>query len=144
MDLTGFGSIFDFGSKVIDKLFPDPEKANAAKIEMIKLQQAGEFKQIESALEMAKGQMEINKIEASHASIFVAGARPFIMWTCGISFAYAAVIEPIARFISLVMFGYIGIFPVLDTTITMQVLFGILGLGAMRSYDKGNILKKKE
>jgi len=47
-----------------------------------------------------------------------------------------AIFEPIGRFIAAVGFGYEGEFPVIDTTITMQILFGILGLGAMRSYDK--------
>jgi hypothetical protein len=40
------------------------------------------------------------------------------------------------RFVAKVWFGYAGFFPVLDTNITMQVLFGILGLGAFRSYEK--------
>ena len=42
------------------------------------------------------------------------------------------------RFFASVIYGYIGGFPLIDTTLTMQILFGILGLGAMRSYDKKN------
>jgi hypothetical protein len=49
--------------------------------------------------------------------------------------AYAAILEPILRLIA-TLWGYTGEFPVIDTTITMQILFGLLGLGAMRSYDK--------
>ena len=52
--------------------------------------------------------------------------------------AYVAVIEPIARFIAQVWFHYAGWFPAIDTTLTMQVLLGLLGLGAMRSYEKSN------
>jgi hypothetical protein len=83
-----------------------------------------------------ESQTEINKIEAGSASLWVAGARPFIMWVCGVAFAYATVLEPILRFGSKVWFGYTGDFPVIDTNLTMQVLFGILGLGVMRSFDK--------
>ena len=83
-----------------------------------------------------QSQTEINKIEAASASLWVSGARPFIMWVCGIAFAYATVLEPVLRFASKVWFDYAGEFPVIDTTLTMQVLFGILGLGVMRSFDK--------
>lgn len=81
-------------------------------------------------------QTEINKIEAASSSVWVSGARPFIMWVCGIAFAYASVLEPVLRFFAKVFFGYAGDFPVIDTDLTMQVLFGILGLGVMRSFDK--------
>ncbi len=81
-------------------------------------------------------QTEINKEEAKSSSIWVAGARPFIMWVCGVAFAYVAVLEPILRFTASVMFGYAGAFPVIDTDLTMQVLFGILGLGIFRTAEK--------
>ncbi len=130
MDLTGFGSIFDFGSKVIDKLFPDPEKANVAKLEMIKLQQAGEFKQIESALEMAKGQMEINKIEASAPDFFTRGWRPSVGWICSFGLLYQFLIRPL-------IIGFnLGNFPDLDMGTLMTLLMGLLGLGAYRTVEK--------
>lgn len=81
-------------------------------------------------------QTEINKEEAKSSSLFVSGARPFIMWICGFSLAYVAIIEPIARFAAQVGFSYNGAFPVIDTDLTLQVLLGMLGLGAMRSFDK--------
>lgn len=83
-----------------------------------------------------ESQAEINKIEAGSSSLWVSGARPFIMWICGVAFAYVAVLEPVLRFAAKVWFGYSGDFPVIDTNITMQVLLGILGLGVMRSFDK--------
>lgn len=48
MDLTGIGSIFDFGSKIIDKLFPDKAEAERLKLELLLQQQAGEFKELEA------------------------------------------------------------------------------------------------
>ena len=83
-----------------------------------------------------QGQVDVNKVEAASANAFIAGWRPFIGWTCGLAFSYAAIIEPLLRFAAQVWFGYAGAFPVIDTNLTMQILFGILGLGAMRSYDK--------
>jgi hypothetical protein len=86
--------------------------------------------------ERLTAQTDINKEEAKSSSLWVSGARPFIMWVCGVAFAYATVFEPVLRFASKVWFGYAGDFPVIDTNLTMQVLFGILGLGVMRSFDK--------
>jgi hypothetical protein len=56
--------------------------------------------------------------------------------TCGFALLYAAILDPMARFVATVILKYVGPFPVIDTTITMQVLFGLLGLGGMRMYEK--------
>lgn len=135
-DLTGLGSLFDFGGKLIDKLFPDPQKAQEAKIELFKLQQNGELAILAAETDLAKGQLDINTEEAKSSNFFVSGWRPACGWVGATGLAYGAILEPFARFIAKVGFGYSGDFPVIDTTITMQILFGLLGLGAMRSYDK--------
>ena len=92
----------------------------------------------ENGIKIDLAQIEVNKLEASNASIFVSGWRPAIGWVCGIAFGYAAVLEPLARFIAQVGFGYVGLFPVIDTMLTLQVLGGLLGLAGLRSWDKKN------
>jgi hypothetical protein len=82
------------------------------------------------------GQMAVNQEEAKSTNWFVAGWRPWIGWICGAGLAYAVLIEPLARFIAQVGFHYAGPFPVIDTTLTMQVLIGMLGLGTMRTWEK--------
>lgn len=136
LDITGFGALFDFGAKVVDKLFPDPQKAQEAKIELFKLQQTGELAQLAAETSLTKAQIEVNAVEAASSDKFVSRGRPFVIWVGGFAFAYATILEPIARFVASVGFHYAGAFPAIDTTITLQVLFGLLGLGAMRSYDK--------
>jgi hypothetical protein len=101
-------------------------------VEMAKVQL--QLEQLENAIQ--QGQLKINEAEAHHPSIFVAGARPFIMWGCGFALLYASMFEPLGRFFAVVVFGYSGAFPALDTTLTGQVLMGLLGLGVMRSHDK--------
>jgi len=121
--------IFGLVGTVIDRLIPDKAAAEKAKLEMAGALQAQEFQiQIE--------QIRVNAEEAKSTNWFVAGGRPAIMWICGFSLAYAAVIEPIGRFIAKVWFGYEGEFPMIDTDLTIQVLFGILGLGAFRTAEK--------
>ena len=121
--------LLSVGNKLIDHFFPDANQAAAAKLELLKMQQNGD-------LQVMASQMEINKIEAQNPSLFVSGWRPFIGWVCGISLTYAAIIEPVSRFIAKVIFNYFGEFPVIDTTLTLQILLGLLGLAGMRSWEK--------
>jgi len=94
------------------------------------------------AQELAKGQLEINKAEASHKSIFVAGWRPFIGWTCGIALAWHFVLQPLIMFLS-VLFGFtLPELPVFDMGSLMTVLMGMLGLGGLRTYEKQKGLTK--
>lgn len=121
---------------LLDKLFPDPAAAAAAKLEVMKMAQNGELAQLDADVKLAQGQMEINQVEAANPSLLVSGGRPFVLWTCGVALAYVAIIEPIARFVATVFFHYTGEFPAINTDITMQVLLGLLGLSGLRSYDK--------
>jgi len=87
-------------------------------------------------LGLLTGQLEINKAEAESDSTFVAGWRPFCGWIGGFALAYAAILEPLLRFIASVVFAYKGNFPVIDTMLTLQILMGMLGLAGLRTYDK--------
>lgn len=128
--------LFDAATKLIDRFFPDPEKKAAAQLELLKMQQTGDLAKLAAETDLVKGQLAINQAEAGSDSVFVAGWRPAVGWVGAFGLGYAAILEPILRFASTVGFGYAGSFPVIDTDLTMQILFGILGLGAMRSYDK--------
>lgn len=128
--------LFSFGGKLIDRFFPDATLAAAAKLELITLQQNGELAVMANETNLALAQIAVNAEEAKSSSIFVSGARPSIMWICAFALAYASILEPIGRFVGTVVFGYTGAYPVIDNDITMQVLYGILGLGAYRSYER--------
>jgi len=97
---------------------------------------AAELDSYKAESDRMAGQIEINKIEAASSSLFVAGGRPAVMWICALALSYAALIEPVARFVAKVCFAYAGDFPVIDTDITLQVLLGLLGLGTLRTAEK--------
>ncbi len=80
------------------------------------------------ANEEAKAQLEVNKVEAAHKSLFVAGWRPFIGWVCGVAMASNFLLMPY-------LVAFIDVQP-LDLTVMMPVLMGMLGLGTMRSVEK--------
>lgn len=128
--------LFDLGKGLIDRLFPDPAAKAAAQLELLKMQQNGDLAQLAAETDLAKLQIQTNIEEAKSTNWWVAGWRPAIGWVCGAGLAYAALVEPFARFAAKVWFGYAGDFPVIDTDLTLQILMGMLGLGAMRSLEK--------
>lgn len=123
------GSIIDVVGKVIDRVVPDKAAAEKAKLEF-------EAQALTQEFQLALGQLKINEAEAGHSSIFVAGWRPCVGWICAAALGYAAILEPVARFVAKVGFAYTGAFPVIDTMLTMQVLLGLLGLGGLRTWEK--------
>ena len=77
-------------------------------------------------------QSEINKVEAQHRTIFVAGGRPFIGWVCGVALAYNFVLRDL-------LIWFVGpeqVPPALQMEHLMTVLIGMLGLGGMRTFEK--------
>lgn len=128
--------LFEVGKSLVDRFFPDPEKKAAAQLELLKMQQTGELAQLAAETDLAKLQISTNIEEAKSTNWFIAGWRPCVGWVCASGLAYVSLIEPVGRFVAQVWFGYAGAFPVIDTTVTMQVLLGMLGLGAMRSIEK--------
>ena len=128
--------LFDLGKGLIDRLWPDPAQKAAAALELARMQQNGELAQLAAETDLAKLQIQTNLEEAKSTNWFVAGWRPGIGWVCGAGLAYAALVEPFARFAAKVWFGYTGEFPIISTDLTLQILMGMLGLGAMRSAEK--------
>tara|TARA_Y100000004_G_scaffold143125_1_gene162821 strand:+ start:165 stop:569 length:405 start_codon:yes stop_codon:yes gene_type:complete len=94
------------------------------------------------AHEANMAQVEVNKAEAKHRSIFVAGWRPFVGWICAVALGYHFVLHPIILFGA----GWAGVeipeLPAFDMDSLMTVLLGMLGLGGLRSYEKAKGLTK--
>lgn len=114
---------------IVNKVAPDANLEVQGRI-------AQALQEMQNEYALMLGQLEINKVEAGNANVFIAGWRPFVGWVSASALAYSAIIEPIMRFIAEVCFTYAGKFPEIDTTITLQVLLAMLGFGAMRSYEK--------
>ncbi len=129
-------ALFDLGKTAIEKIWPDPSKRAEELFRLEQLKQQGDLALLKAQVDLLLGQIEVNKIEAQSASLFVAGWRPWAGWVGGVAFAYASIVEPIARFVAKVVYDYQGNFPEINTELTIQVLLGMLGLGLMRSFDK--------
>ena len=80
-------------------------------------------------------QAQTNMEQAKHDSIFVAGARPAIMWVCCFALLWQFIIAPITSW-GLAIWYPVIVLPVLDTQSLMTLLLSLLGLGGMRTAEK--------
>ena len=120
---------------VLDRFFPDKEKAAEA-------QRAIETALLENAAQINLAQIEVNKEEAQHRTVFVAGWRPFIGWVCGVALAWHFVGVPVTLFFIAWSGAEVPELPVFDMNSLMTVLTGMLGLGGLRTFEKMKGLTK--
>jgi len=111
-------------SQILDKFIADKD---------LKLKLQHELNQELHKANMA--QIEVNKVEAQHRTVFVAGWRPFTGWICASALAYHFIIEPILIF-ALATQNIQLTLPTFDMGSLLTVLMGMLGLGGLRTYEK--------
>ena len=133
--------LFSAAQSLIERFFPDPEKKAAAQLELLKMQQNGDLAKLASETDLAKLQIQTNVEEAKHANIFVSGWRPAVGWCCAAAFAYSYVILPFAQFLvftfgTTAMTEQLALAPRLELSEMLPVLFGMLGLGGLRTVEK--------
>lgn len=115
--------------EVAGRFLPEDKEKRAAAEREIEAQLTTHLAKIDLA------QLDINKTEAAHRSVFVSGWRPMIGWTCGAAMALNFLIFPLASFV-LAQTGHLVELPNLDMTQMMPVLMGMLGLGGLRTVEK--------
>lgn len=127
------GTVLDIGKDLIDRFIPNEEEKRKAEADFLKLAMDGELKQVIA-------QLEINAKEATHASIFVAGWRPFFGWCGGIAFLYSTLVQPI-----LVWYGTSqgwAVPPDINMDLLWVVITGMLGIGGLRTFEKTKKVSK--
>lgn len=131
---------FDTVGGVLDKTITDKNARAKAQEDIAAAAQKMQSEIVQGVINNAQAQVDVNKVEAASASVFIAGWRPAIGWICGAGLAWQYVIEPIATWILTVAEGIwhfsVPALPILDTTQMMTLLFGMLGLGTMRTYER--------
>jgi hypothetical protein len=113
---------------LLDKFIEDKDKKNAIAFELSTMAER-------HAQELAKGQLEVNKVEAAHKNMFVAGWRPAVGWVCVAGMAGNFILIPFANF-ALALSSSDIVIPLIALSEMMPVLMGMLGLGAMRTVEK--------
>lgn len=136
MAFDPLSAALEIGSKVIDRLWPDPTQAAAAKLELLKMQQSGELAQLAADTDIAKGQLAVNAAEAASGSAYAAGWRPTVGYCCVAGLGYTFLLQPLLPWFAALVGVTVPPLPQLDTNVLMTLLLGMLGIGAQRSYDK--------
>lgn len=127
---------------VLDKIFPDKNKALEAKQKLVELEQAGELAELEADTKIALAQAAINEQDAKSGSRFQSWARPAAMWVCVFGLAYPIGTSLLSWVLQVLTWGFgmdtagFPLPPAIDTGYLVTLLTGLLGLGGMRSMER--------
>jgi len=124
-DITATATPITAIGNVLDNLFTSQEEKLTKQEAIEKLRQQPQM-----------AQNEINKIEAQHRSLFVAGWRPFIGWVCGFNLLYLVFLRDFIS--SLLLFFKIDfVMPqAIGVDLSSELVFALLGLGGLRTFEK--------
>lgn len=125
MGIPILGDIVKSVGDLVSEVIPDADKRAEIKLKFAELADRADQREHDAAM----GQVEVNKIEAAHRSLFVAGWRPFLGWTGGVGLAMIYIVQPAVQLAR-------GEPVSLDTSELMVLLGGLLGFGGLRSFDK--------
>jgi hypothetical protein len=128
-------ALLPFAEQLIKKIWPDPAQQADAQLRLATLAQTGELAALAAETDLAKGQNTVNAIEAGSTRLFVAGWRPFVGWICGLSLGFKYIGGPLLAMAAAAA-GHPVTLPDLGIGELMPLLFGMLGLGAMRTTEK--------
>lgn len=120
---------------VLDKILPDPQAAADAKLKALEMAQKGEMAALDADMRLALGQLEVNKVEAG-TDVFRGGWRPACGWVCAFGLGYTFLLRPLLPWLVQVAGWNVPALPAIDAEALMALLFGMLGLGGLRTFER--------
>jgi hypothetical protein len=121
---------------IVNKVIPDRAAAAAATAQLQAMLAQGQLAQeLEQLKAVTSAQSDINKVEAASSSFWVSGARPGILWVCFAALASQYIVRPFIQWGFSISGHPVPVLPGLDDNL-WQLMFGMLGMGALRSFDK--------
>jgi len=136
MSFDPLSAAFELGKTAIEKIWPDPTARAVELRKLEELRQTGDLAQLNAHVQIMLGQLEINKVEAAHPSIFVAGWRPAVGWVCVAILAFNYIGVWLLEYVTLFFDAMPPVPKQMDMADLWPVLLGMLGIGGMRSHDK--------
>lgn len=120
----------------IEKYIPDPQQKAQAQIELLKLQQDAQFKELDAAVSMANSQTEVNKAEASSGNAYAASWRPTIGYIVACALGYYYVVHPLLQWALVLTHSALKAPDLVLDDHMWELILGMLGLGGMRTFEK--------
>lgn len=133
---------FDLGKIAIEKIWPDPVKRAEEVRKLEELKQKGDLASLNAHVQLMLAQIKVNEESAKHKSLFVAGARPAVIWAGVFSLAYSGLVYPLLTWAWKIgqAAGHLPMEmeppPFIESTVLNAIVAGLLGVGGMRSFDK--------
>lgn len=126
MGIPLIGDIAGAIDGILDKFIVDKDQKLKAKTQVL-----------DHLLALNVGQLDVNKAEAAHKSIFVAGWRPFIGWVCGVALAWEFIGQPVGNWV-LNLWGLELTYtlPDIASNRLMELVLAMLGMAGLRTYEK--------
>lgn len=94
------------------------------------------LQQVENVQAQAMAQIEANRVQAQHSSLFVAGARPFLIWVCGLALGLEFIARPLTSWAFQIWWPHIPALPSFVTDNLWELIMGMLGLAGLRTFEK--------
>lgn len=134
--LLGAGDVITAVGDAVDKFVTTDKERLELQIERDKAIQDHEYRMelLDQQLDIA--QTDVNKAEAGNPSLFVAGWRPAIGWVCAAALGYQFMLYPLLGWFAVAVFGVHEAPPKLNLDDLFPLIFGMLGIAGMRSFDK--------
>ena len=136
LDPVTFGALASVAKGLISRVWPDPAQQAEQLNKLAEIEQRGDLAELQAHVDLTTKQLDINIAEAQHASVFVAGARPFILWIGGVSLGWSGIIHPMLMWV----WAFANIEgsppPMIDGSALTAIVTGLLGLGGMRTFEK--------
>lgn len=138
MPLDPVTAIFEIGKSAIDKIWPDADSRMQQLAKLEELKQAGDLQALNLQVQLMLAQIDVNKTQAQHKDLFVAGARPAIIWMGAISLGFTGIVHQIAVWVAYYLEYSAPMPKPLDVSELMFIVASLLGVAGMRSVDKFN------
>lgn len=120
-------AVFEAGKIAIEKIWPDENKRAEEMRKLEEMRQNGALVEMKAYTDVLTAQIKVNEVAAAHPSIFVAGARPFVIWVGGASLAWGGLVHPLLMWV----WAFAGIEgtppPMIDSGALFALVSGLLG-----------------
>ncbi|MFZ4110387.1 MAG: 3TM-type holin [Polymorphobacter sp.] len=122
----GLGAVIDSVGKIAGDLYTSDKERMELDLKARELDQASDARQV-----------TVNAAEAATGNMFIGGWRPATGWTCVAGLAYQTIVQPVVPWVlTVVGVANVPALPPIDGDTLMVLLFGLLGLGGLRTVER--------
>jgi hypothetical protein len=136
MALDPITAVSSLVETVVNRIWPDATERDKARLAVEQMRMSGELQQVVAEFGLLQGQIETNKAEAGHSSVFVAGWRPYIGWVSGIGLTWEFIVRPAATWGLAHAGAPIVDLPAMHAAELFPLVFAMLGVSASRTIEK--------